>query len=146
MFFGDDLEGGPHEGFLPHRAQEHASKNGVTAPAATATACAKAAKARLAGALKRVADECRERAENVAGGLVEVLERLRIGVEEVAVRGGRVDIGGVRREGWESVLGGHAPQHGVALWERGSGESWAGGGFRVSGAGETEEWVLTSGA
>jgi len=72
-------------------AEEHARANGVTAPTATATACAKGVKGRLPAALKRVGEECRREADGICQGLVEVLERLRLGVEEVARRGGRVD-------------------------------------------------------
>jgi hypothetical protein len=102
-------------------AEEHTRANGVTAPTATATACAKAVKTRLPAALKRVSEECRAQSENVAGGLMEVLERLRIGVEELAMKGGRVDVGlQQQRQQWnESVLA-----SGSGMWEQGSGENW----------------------
>ncbi|KAI5785445.1 hypothetical protein FPQ18DRAFT_351656 [Pyronema domesticum] len=102
-------------------AEEHQHANGLTAPAATATACAAAVKARLPQALRKVAEECREMTDNVAGGLVEVLERLRIGVEEVALTGGRVEVGGMGMAGmrmWEDT------RSVVGDWEMGSGESW----------------------
>jgi len=108
-------------------AEEHARANGVTAPAATAAACMKGVKQRLPGALKRVGDECRSLSENVVGGLMEVLERLRIGVEELAMKGGRVDVGlhQQRKEWNQSVIGGGV---GVPIaenvWQQGSGENW----------------------
>ncbi|KAI5778022.1 hypothetical protein EDC01DRAFT_597316, partial [Geopyxis carbonaria] len=70
-------------------AEEHAHANGVTAPTATAAACAKGVKARLPAALKRVAEEGRAQGDTVVAGLVEVLERLRGGVSELARQGGR---------------------------------------------------------
>lgn len=108
-------------------AEEHARANGVTAPAATAAACAKGVKQRLPAALKRVGEECRAESENVVGGLMEVLERLRIGVEELALKGGRVDVGlhQQRKEWNQSVIGGGVGVPiGDNVWQQGSGESW----------------------
>jgi hypothetical protein len=111
-------------------AEEHARANGVTAPAATAAACAKGVKQRLQAALKRVGEDCRAQSENVVGGLMEVLERLRIGVEELANKGGRVDVGHslhqVQRKEWnQSVIGGGVGVPiGDNVWQQGSGENW----------------------
>jgi hypothetical protein len=101
-------------------AEEHARANGVTAPAATATACGKAVTARLPASMKRVSEECKALSDNVSGGLMEVLERLRIGVEELARQGGRVDVGRLvpQPQQWRS------PQMTGHNWEHGSGEAW----------------------